>query len=99
VSQEEFLEDLSLLIVKNTYLICGKYVAQMFNFLSLSKLNFLSKRQFSQDILLGLVEKTNQLYVILALVECHFATANFDLWMFKGTYDVFALVINFLNNH
>jgi hypothetical protein len=27
-----------------------------------------------------------------------FATFNFDLWMSKGAYDVFALVINFLNN-
>jgi hypothetical protein len=31
------------------------------------KLNLLSKRQFPQDILLRLVEKTNQLYVVLAL--------------------------------
>jgi hypothetical protein len=44
------------------------------------------------------VEKTNQLYVILALAKCHFATFNFDLWMFKNAYDVFALVIIFLNN-
>jgi hypothetical protein len=59
------------------------------------KLNFLSKRKISQDTLPRLVEKTNQLYVILALVECHFTRANFDLWMFKGAYDVFPLVIHF----
>jgi len=59
------------------------------------KLNFPSRNQFSQDILLRLVNKTNQLYVVLALVECHFATTSFDLWMFKGACDVFALVINF----
>jgi hypothetical protein len=61
------------------------------------KLNVLSKRYFSQDILSRLVEKTNQLYV-LTLVECHFATTTFDHWMFKGAYDVFTLVINFLNS-
>jgi hypothetical protein len=38
VSQEEFLEDLGLLIIKKTitYPISGEYVAQTFNFLSLS---------------------------------------------------------------
>jgi hypothetical protein len=62
------------------------------------KLNFPSKRQFSQDILQGLVEKKNELYVFPALAKCHYATTNFDLWMSKGAYDVFALVINFLSN-
>jgi hypothetical protein len=27
-----------------------------------------------------------------------FAIANYDFWMFKKAYDVFALVINFLGN-
>ncbi len=59
------------------------------------KLNFPSKRQISQDILLGLVEKTNELYGVPALVECHYVIASFDHWIFKRAYDVFALVINF----
>ncbi len=62
------------------------------------KLNFPSIRQFSQEILLGLVQKTNQHYVFHTLVDCFFTIASFDLWMSKGAYDVFALVINFLNN-
>ncbi len=62
------------------------------------KLNFPSKKTISQEILLGLVEKTSQMYVLLALIECHFVTTNFDLWMFKRTYDVFALVIKFLGS-
>jgi len=32
------------------------------------------------------------------LAEYHYATAHFDLWMSKGTYDVFAMVITFLCN-
>jgi hypothetical protein len=48
--------------------------------------------------LLGLVEKTNQLYVFPALVECHFVIVSFNLWMSKGAYNVFALVINFPSN-
>ncbi len=62
------------------------------------KLNFPSRRRFSQDILLRLMEKTNKLYVVLALAKCHSATTSFDLWMSKEAYDVFALVIHFLSN-
>ncbi len=62
------------------------------------KLNFPSKRQFSQDILPRSVEKTNQLYVLLDFAECHFAIVNFNLWMSKGACDLFALVINFLSS-
>jgi hypothetical protein len=62
------------------------------------KLNFPSINQFSQDILLGLVKKTNQLYVVPTLAKCHYATTSFDLWMFKGACDVFALVIYFLSS-
>jgi hypothetical protein len=42
------------------------------------------------------VEKTKQLYVLLALTKCHSTTTSFDMWMSKG-HDVFALVINFLD--
>jgi hypothetical protein len=62
------------------------------------KLNFTSGRQFSQEILLGLVEKTSQHYVLLALVDCFSLTTIFDLWMSKGAYDDFALRINFLTS-
>jgi DNA-directed RNA polymerase subunit H (RpoH/RPB5) len=44
------------------------------------------------------LEKTNQLYVVLTLAKCYFITTKFDLWMSKGAYNVFALVINFLSN-
>ncbi len=55
-----------------------------------------SKKQFSREILLELVEKTKQLYVLLALIDCYYVTTSFDLWMSKGAYDIFALVIRFL---
>ncbi len=37
-------------------------------------------------------------YVCLALVDCFSTTVSFDLWMSKGAYDVFALMINFLSS-
>jgi hypothetical protein len=81
VSQKEFLEDLGLLIVNNNLPI--QFVENMwFKCLILHlcpKLNFLSRRQFSQDILLRLVEKTNELYVVHALAKCHSTTASLDV--------------------
>jgi hypothetical protein len=47
-------------------------------------------------MLFGLMEKPKQLYVLLALVECDFTIAHFDLWMPKGAHDIFALTINIL---
>ncbi len=62
------------------------------------KLNFPSESQFSQETLIGLVEKTSQQYVLPTLVNYFSTTTNFDLWMSKGAYDVFALMTNFLGN-
>jgi hypothetical protein len=42
------------------------------------------------------VEKTKQLCVLLALIECHSTIASFDLWMSKGGHDIFAFVIKIL---
>jgi len=42
-----------------------------------------------------LVEKIKKLYVLLALADCYYVT-SFDLWMSKGAYDIYALVIKFL---
>jgi hypothetical protein len=97
VSQKEFLEHLGLLIVKNNLPI--QFMESMWLkrlILCLCpKLSFLSRKQFSQDILLGLVEKTNELYVLPTLAECDCAIASYDLWMSRRAYDVFTLVINF----
>jgi hypothetical protein len=48
------------------------------------KLTFPPIREFSQEILLGLIEKRNQLHVFLAVVECHFTTTSFDLLVSIG---------------
>ncbi len=100
VPHKYVLEDLGLLIVKNNLTI--QFMENMWlKHLVLClcpKLNFLSKRQFSQKILLGLIEKTNQQYVLITLGNCFFTTTSFDLWMCKGAYDVFALMINFLGS-
>jgi hypothetical protein len=53
------------------------------------------KRQFSKEVLLELVEKTKQLYVLLTLAYCYSIIASSNLWMSEGAYDIFALVIHF----
>jgi hypothetical protein len=42
------------------------------------------------------VENTKLSYVLPALAYCYSITTSFDLWMSKGAYDIFSLVINFL---
>jgi len=59
---------------------------------------FRYKKKFSNELLPKLVEKNTQLYVLLTLIECHFAIASFDLWMSKVRHDIFALVIYFLGD-
>jgi len=44
------------------------------------------------------VEKIGQMYVLPTLIECHVAIVSFDMWMSKGAYDVFTLVIKFLGS-
>ncbi len=59
---------------------------------------FTSRKQFSNKLPPRLMEKIKQLYVLLALIKCHYATTSFDMWMSKVGHDIFALVINFLGN-
>jgi hypothetical protein len=63
------------------------------------KIVFPSIKQFFNELLFGLMEKTKQLYVLLALVECHSVTTSFDLWMSKVGHDIFALVIKILGEN
>jgi hypothetical protein len=57
---------------------------------------FLSKTQFSQEIVFNLVEKTKQEYVLPKLIDSISTTCIFNLWMSKGGHDIFVSVINFL---
>jgi hypothetical protein len=42
-----------------------------------------SRKMFSQEILVDLVEKTKEKYVLLKLKQCYSTTISFDLWMSK----------------
>jgi hypothetical protein len=46
-----------------------------------------------------LVQRKKDVYVLLEFSQCMLAITSFDLWMSKGTYDIFALVINFLDEN
>jgi hypothetical protein len=47
-------------------------------------------------VLPNLVENTKQKISLPKLVEYYYVTTSFDLWISRGTHDIFALVINFL---
>ncbi len=49
------------------------------------------------DVLPNIVEKTKEGYV-LPLVASYMTCTSFNLWMFHGGHDTFAMVVNFINN-
>jgi hypothetical protein len=76
------LEDLVLLIVKNNlsmHLVESQWLKIFCLHLCPSVVLPFTK-QFSKEILLELVEKTKQLYVLPTLVDCYSVT-SFYLWM------------------
>jgi hypothetical protein len=98
VQQKQFFKDLGLLIIKNhlpLQFVENSWLKR-FSMHLCPNFDFLSIKFFSYELLLQLMEKTRQLYVLLALEKCHYATTSFDLWMSKDGHDIFALVINLL---
>jgi hypothetical protein len=90
------LEDLALLIVKNhllMHLVESQWLKRFILHLC-PRVVLPFMKLFARQILLVLVEKTKQLYMLLGLAYCYFVT-SFDLWMSKGAYNFFAFVINF----
>jgi hypothetical protein len=47
------------------------------------------------DVLLAMVKKNLNLYVLPNLTFVTIISTNFDLWMFRDGVDIFALVTNF----
>jgi hypothetical protein len=52
---------------------------------------------FVDEVLPTMVEKTLDLHVFPNHTSITTISRSFDLWMFKGSVNIFALVINFLN--
>jgi hypothetical protein len=95
-----FVENLTQLIVKN-YLPLQFVESMWLKCLMLQLclcVQFPSQKLFSSIVLLELVEKTKETYVLPLQNNCSCATTNFDLWMSKGAHDVFVSVINFLRS-
>jgi len=61
------------------------------------KVVFPPRKMFSQEVVVDLVEKTKQKYVLPKLKQCYSTTTSFDLFTSKGAHDVVALVISFLS--
>jgi hypothetical protein len=83
VQQKNKLQDLILLVIKNhlpiqfvenTWLKC--FVMHL-----CPKVVFPLKKMFSQDVLLDLVEKIKQDYVLPKLKHCYSTRTSFCLWM------------------
>jgi len=79
---------LTILIVKNLFFL--QFVKnnrlKIFNIHLCPRIVFPSRKKNFNELMFGLKEKTKQLYVLLALIECHFTTASLDMWMSKARH-------------
>jgi hypothetical protein len=57
-----------------------------------------TRDSFVEETLSSLIEKIMTTYVQPTLADYILATCTFDLWMSKGTRDVFLVVVNFISN-
>jgi hypothetical protein len=94
VQQKYFLQSLGLLIMKNNLPL--QFVESIwFKCLILHlfpRVLLYYRKHFFQEILLNLVEKMKQLYILPKLTICISAIARFDLRMSKGALDIFTLL-------
>jgi hypothetical protein len=49
-------------------------------------------------MLLDVVDKTNNKYVLPSFTSCATCTFPFHLWMLQAKYDIFAMVVNLIDN-
>jgi hypothetical protein len=50
-------------------------------------------------MLVDLIGKTKQTYVLLVLAKCVYVMTRFYLWIYKSAHDVFALIVDFLGEN
>jgi hypothetical protein len=89
VQQKQFLQNLALLIVEN-YLPIQFVESTWLKWLVMHlclRIVFPLRKMFSHEVLVGLVEKTKQKYVLPKLKQCYFTIVSFDLWMLTGAHN------------
>jgi hypothetical protein len=74
--------------LSNANAVYGKYLDEVFNLVFMSLNDHSFKNFIFQEVLLNLLEKTKQKYVLPKLVKWNIATTHFDLWMFQGAHDI-----------
>ncbi len=97
MQQKQFLQNLTLLVVKNhlpIQFVENTWLKRFVMHLCPKVVSWLRK-MFSQEVLLDLVENIKQEYVLPKLKHYHSTRTSFYLWMSKGAHDVFSSVISF----
>ncbi len=61
------------------------------------QVTFPNKQQFSNNVVASMVNKTMECHVFLTFVDAIIVITTFDLWMFQGGFDMFILVVNYIN--
>ncbi len=59
---------------------------------------FPTQHQLVNEMLPNVVETTREKYVLPTFASCITCIASFDLWMSRAKYDIFSMVVSFLND-
>jgi len=99
LAQELFFEDLILYIIQG-YQPLSSTENVWLRRLALRQcgpITFPSKQQFSNKVIPSMVNKTMEHHVFPTLVDATIVKITFDLWMSRGSFDKFVMVVNYIN--
>ncbi len=100
LAQHAFLEDLYLYIAKGYHLLSLVENLWLKGFVMHKnpKVVFPFHHHLVKEIFLHMVSKTMDNHVFPTLTHCITCIASFDLWMLSACYNIFAMVISFINS-
>jgi uncharacterized membrane protein YvlD (DUF360 family) len=57
---------------------------------------FFNHKIFINELLLALVDQMTKDIYVFFVISLYILTITFNLWMFKGTHDIFVFILSFL---
>lgn len=99
-AEERFLEDLVLHIAKGYRPLSSVETAWLRKLVlhQCGQVIFPSRQLLVDEVFPSMVAKTMDRYILPSITKCVTPIASFDLWMSRGGFDTFALIINFLED-
>jgi hypothetical protein len=97
--QELFLEDLILYIIKGyqPFISIKNVWLKRLVLHQCGQVTFPSRQQLGNEVIPSMVNKTMEHHVLPTLANAITVIATFDMWMLRGCFNTFVLVVNYIN--